>query len=131
MPTALKLELLAGELAVSRLDPDDAVPAWAADGPGLMSVTRTANELSLVSNAAAVPPGVVSTRDWRAFALVGTFDFALTGILVALLAPLADASVGIFAFSTYDTDYVMVRAGDVEPATAALRAAGHDVSIPG
>ena len=125
---ALQLELLPGELAVSRLDPGDPVPAWALDGPGLVSITRTPSELSLVTGAEAVPPGVVSAADWRAFALTGTFDFALTGILASLLVPLADAGVGIFAFSTYDTDYLMVREADLESAVAALRTAGHAVT---
>jgi hypothetical protein len=125
----LELRLLDDRLAVSRLGPQDAVPAWAAEATGLVSITRTADELSLVTRDDVVPAGVVRASGWRALALVGTFDFALTGILVALLAPLADAGIGIFAFSTFDTDYVMVREADVEPATAALRAAGHDVSV--
>jgi len=124
------LVLLDDDLAVSRLAPDAQIPSWASDAPGLLSITRTANELTLVTAVAAVPDGVVSTPGWRAFALEGIFDFALTGILLAVLAPLADAGIGIFAFSTYETDYVMVRQADVGPATAALRAAGHEVSLP-
>jgi len=116
---------------VSRLGPHDPVPAWAAQAPGLLSITRTGDELSLVTAQAAVPAGddVVSTPGWRAFALAGTFDFALTGILVSILEPLAAAGVGIFAFSTYDTDYVMVRDEDVDRAVATLRAAGHTVAV--
>ena len=126
---SLELTLLEDRLAVSRLAPDAAVPAWALEAAGVLSITRTASELSLVTAEAAVPEGVVSAPGWRAFALAGTFDFALTGILLAILAPLAEAGVGIFAFSTYDTDYVMVRERDVDGAVAALRAADHDVSV--
>jgi hypothetical protein len=123
------LTLLDDRLAVSRLDAREPVPDWASKAPGLLSITRTAHELSLVTAASAVPAGgdVVAAAGWRAFALEGTFDFALTGVLVAILAPLAQAGIGIFAFSTYDTDHVMVREDDVDRAAASLRAAGHTV----
>ncbi len=54
-------------------------------------------------------------------------DFALTGVLAAIATPLADAGVSIFAISTYDTDYVLVRAPDLTTATEALRSHGHTV----
>jgi hypothetical protein len=58
----------------------------------------------------------------------GPLDFALTGILLAIAAPLADAGVAIYALSTYDTDVVLVRADALETAADALTAAGHVVS---
>jgi hypothetical protein len=92
-----------------------------------VSVTRTPTELSAVCAADAVPAGTVSEGPWRMFAVRGPLDFGLTGVMASLASPLADAAVSMFAISTYDTDYVLVRAGDVERAAQAFRNAGHRV----
>jgi hypothetical protein len=88
---------------------------------------RTRAELSVVCAAARVPDGVRAERGWRALAVCGRLDLGLTGVLAGLLAPLAAAGVPIFAVSTYDTDYVLVREERLAEAVAALRAAGHTV----
>jgi hypothetical protein len=124
--TALSLRTLAGELAVCRL-PTDA-PAPAPGAGALWSVTRTADELSIVCPVADAPAGAEVEGGWRALKVAGPLDFALTGILAAIAAPLAEAGVSIFAVSTYDTDYVLVRDAALPAAAAALRRAGHDVS---
>ena len=121
----LKLTTLAGEFAVCRLAPDTAaIPAWATAGPWF-AITRTADELSIVCPAAQVPGEVRAETGWRMLRLTGPFPFELTGVLAAVLAPLAGAAIPIFALSTYDTDYVLVKAHDLARAVAALRAAGH------
>ena len=120
----LSLSVLPETLAVCRLGPDDAVPAWARAG-AFGAVTRTASELSIVCREASVPAAVTANRDWRAIAVDGTLDFALTGVLAALASPLAAAGVSIFAVSTYDTDYVLVKGDTLDRAVAALSAAGH------
>jgi hypothetical protein len=123
----LNLIALDGAFAVCRLAPDTAaIPAWATAGPWY-AVTRTADELSIVCPAAQVPGEVRAEHGWRMLRLTGPFPFELTGILAAVLAPLATAAIPIFALSTYDTDYVLVKAHDLGRAVAALRAAGHRV----
>lgn len=82
----------------------------------------------MVCEAGAVPSGVRVEAGWRALAVQGPLDFDLTGIIAALAAPLAAARISIFAVSTYDTDYVLVRDRDLERAVLALRGAGHSVS---
>lgn len=114
-------------LAVCRLDPGKPVPDW-AHGAGFSSITRTAQELSIVCAANAVPAGVVRESDWRAFQVEGPLSFNETGILAAIAAPLAAAEISIFAISTYDTDYVLVREADAGRATQVLTAAGHKVA---
>lgn len=109
-----------------RLEPGEGVPAWALGGE-FNSVTRTAGELSVVCAEGAAPAGTKCETGWRIFQVEGPLDFALTGILVAVAKPLADADVSIFAVSTYDTDYVMVKEENVEKAARALAAAGHSV----
>lgn len=120
----LALAILPERFAVCRLTAEAAIPGWAQTGP-FVSITRTADELSVVCLEAAVPAEIQCERSWRVIKLVGPFDFALVGILVAVAVPLAEASISIFALSTYDTDYVLVRKGQFERAVAVLQAAGH------
>jgi uncharacterized protein len=105
------------------------MPDWAVSG-GLTSVSWTAEETSVVCSTAVVPAGVQADTGWRAFVVAGSLDFSLTGILLAIAAPLAHAGVGIFAVSTYDTDYVLVKDSALGEAVAALRAVGHSVDLP-
>jgi hypothetical protein len=122
----LSLSVLPDRLAICRLPPDSAIPGPPAGG-GLWSVTRTADELSLVLPEAARHPDWQAETGWRAFRVDGTLDFSLTGVMASLADPLAAATVSLFVISTYDTDYVLVRERDLERATAALGAAGHTV----
>jgi len=121
----MKLIVLPEEFAVARLGPSDAIPAWAAQA--IFSATRTPDELSIVCAASHVPPQVRAERGWRCLRVAGTIDFAVTGVLASIAGPLAKAAVSIFAISTYDTDYVLVREHALPAAIAALTAAGHDV----
>jgi len=123
---ALALTLLEALLAVCRLDADAAVPAWATVGP-LFSVTRIADELSIICPEECVPVGVRCEKGWRAFKLEGPFEFSEVGILSAVAAPLAEAGVGIFAVSTFDTDYLLVKEESLDPAAHALLGRGHEV----
>src|SRR5512135_3713254 len=125
-PHLLRLSLLAGRLAVCRLAPDAAVPAWALVG-AFFSITRTADELSLVVDEGAVPISVARESGFRALKLEGPFPFSFTGVLASVLDPLAAARISIFAVSTFDTDYVLVRQEALAAALAALRAAHHKV----
>lgn len=91
-------------------------------------MTRTPYELSIVCEADAVPDEVQAERGWSAVAVQGPLDLNLTGILARLAAPLEAAGISIFAVSTYDTDYILVRDGDFERAIETLRKAGHTVT---
>jgi hypothetical protein len=93
-------------------------------------MTRTDEELSLVRGAEAVPNDARAERGWRALRIAGTIDFALTGVLAAVLSPLGEAGLSIFAVSTFDTDYILVREHALPAAIDVLRAAGHAVQAP-
>jgi hypothetical protein len=121
------LRPLDGELAVCRLPADAAAPPIPDSAP-LYSVTRTADELSIVCPAADAPSRAKVEGGWRALSVQGPLDFELTGILAALTQPLAAAGVPVFAISTYDTDYILVRYDDVDAAIDALRRVGHTVT---
>ena len=112
--------------AVCRLAPDAPVPVWAVGGP-FSSVTRTPDELSVVCAAAAVPPELPASRDWRALRVDGPLDLALVGVMAALAAPLAAAGVSIFPIATHDTDWILVPDPQLDRACDALARAGHEV----
>ncbi len=115
-------------LSVCRLPPDSKVPNWAHSG-AFTSITRTPDELSIVCDESAVLNEVTKTTGFRTFKLQGPFDFALTGILASVAGPLAEAGVAIFAISTYDTDWVLVREAQFGEAASVLEAAGHWVIL--
>ncbi|KAA0273050.1 MAG: ACT domain-containing protein [Acidobacteria bacterium] len=118
--------MLEGELAVIRLGTGDAVPEWARPGAGgLLSTTVTAAETSIVCRADDVPADACVSRGWRALAVAGPLDHALTGVLASIAAPLAEADVPVFAVSTFDTDYILVPVDRAGAAADALRGAGH------
>ena len=121
---ALTLCVLPGTYAVCRLDSGASVPEWATSGD-FFSVTRTADELSVVCEQSVVPEGVECEGDWRCLKVQGPLDFGLTGVLASLSLPLAEASISIFVISTYDTDYLMVKSADLERAIVELSMAGH------
>lgn len=127
-PTCLHLCLLDARVSVCRLDPSERIPGWTLSGGEFASVTRAGGEISVVCAEDAVPGGTTCESGWRIFQVEGPLDFALTGILVAVAQPLADAGVSIFAVSTYDTDYVLVKEQNVETAVRVLTAAGHRVT---
>jgi hypothetical protein len=116
--------------AVCRLGPAAADPGW-GEGGGLRSLTRSAEELSLVCVEAGLPANTgdaMLSRGWRCLRVAGSLDFSMVGVLSALASPLAAAGVSIFAVSTYDTDYLLVRADALAAAVAALEAAGQRVT---
>jgi RimJ/RimL family protein N-acetyltransferase len=116
-----------GVFAVCRLPADSPLPAWATAGD-LFSVTRTADELSVVCHQEAVPEGTQAEPGWRCVRVAGAMPFATVGVLAALVSPLARAGISVFAFSTFDTDYLMVKGERSADAVAALRAAGHTLA---
>ena len=113
-------------LAVVRLGPGADLPAWAVSGT-LFSVTATASETSLVCAQVGVPRKARHEGPFTAFSVQGPLDFALTGVLSALLAPLAEEEVPVFTVSTFDTDWILVPADRAERAADAWRRSGHDV----
>lgn len=114
------------EFAVCRLAADAAVPQWAPRS-ALFCVMRTSDELSVMCESKHVPSSVKCERGWSCLKLKGPFSFATTGVLASVVAPLAKADVSIFAVSTYETDYVLVKEKQMAQAVLVLRAAGHTV----
>jgi uncharacterized protein len=127
----LDLDLLPEEYAVCRLPAGSPVPGGLIQGPaagGVVSVTWTPDEVSIICRADRVPAEATVETPWRCFRVVGPLGVALTGILASLVGPLADARVNIVAFSTYDTDYLLVPAVRLTEAVAVLGRTGHRIT---
>ena len=122
----MTLSVLAERLAVCRLDPQAELPAWATAG-ALWSVTRTADELSVICEDQRVPADLCSERGWRALMVHGPFDFSEIGVLLPIVAVLARAEVSVLVISTFDTDYVLVGQDLLSTACAALQSAGYEL----
>jgi uncharacterized protein len=116
-------------LAVVRLGRGAKVPGWAAAST-LFSVTATNDETSIVCHAATVPAKARRHGPYVAFEVSGPLDLKLTGVLHALLAPLAEARIPVFTLSTFDTDWILVQAGRADDAEQAWTDAGHSVHPP-
>ncbi|GII24909.1 ACT domain-containing protein [Planosporangium mesophilum] len=127
----LHLELLREEYAVCRLPAGSPLPQSLlanTDRDQVVSVTWTPEEVSIMCPASCAPEGAAVETPWRCFRVAGPVNLALTGILASIVSPLADARVNIFAFSTFDTDYLLVPSVRLAEAVTALTAAGHRVS---
>ena len=120
------LEILPSLYAVSRLDSAASIPAW-ADGPGLVSISRTRSELSIVCQQERVPAEVVCSREWVALEFAGPFAFDETGIVASVVNPLAEVAIGVFVISTYDGDHLLVKQSDLTRVRATLTGVGHVV----
>jgi len=120
--------LLPDDYAVCRLEPGTALPSGLNGGNGVVSVTWTDQEISIICTADKAPAGGIVNTPWRCFRVNGPVNLALTGILASLVNPLADARVNVFAFSTHDTDYVLVPAVRLGEALGAFASAGHRVT---
>jgi hypothetical protein len=127
-PSTYTLQQFPETIAVVRLGPGAEVPEW-AESSSLFSITATATETSLVCANRSVPGKAQKAGPFTAFAVEGPLDFALTGVLAALLVPLAGAEISVFTISTYDTDWILVPVGEAEKAAEAWRQAGHTVAL--
>ena len=91
-------------------------------------IGKTDDEISLVCTTAKVPPDTADRNDgWRAFRIVGVLDFSLVGILSKITASLAKRGIGIFAVSTYNTDYILVKEENIDASLSVLKEDGYEV----
>jgi hypothetical protein len=125
----MKLKLLTNSYSVLRYAGDTPCPVDLNNPSELLSITRTHEEFSIVcprdQNLDAAP----NKREdgWSAFKVEGPLDFALTGILSSIAAPLADAKISIFALSTFDTDYILIKTTDIKKAEDVLTSSGFEI----
>lgn len=120
------LTLLPEQYAICRLEPGTPIPDWAMPSTAsFFTITQTMEELSIICPQQQVPEGVIAHTDWRCLKLHGPFDLDEPGILAALVTPLAQAGIAVFAEATYDTDYLLVN--KIEQAVQTLEQMGHRI----
>jgi len=122
----LTIEVLPERYAVCRLEPQAPLPRQVLEEP-FFAVVRTGEELSIVMPEARAVQGGEVEDGWRALKVLGPLDFSMIGVLSSIAAPLADAQISIFVFSTYETDYLMLKAPLLGKAVQVLRASGFAV----
>lgn len=132
----MKLVVLEGEFAVCRLAATAPPPSWVALSQPFYSITQTADELSIVCRQDVVPIDDSNNNDihqketdWKCLKVQGPLEFSMTGVLSSLASPLAAAGVSIFAMSTYDTDYLLVKSAALDQAIRVLRESGHEIVV--
>lgn len=116
------------KLIVASLPPGADVPEW-AESASLFAIVATATETTVVCAGRSAPKKVVKEGPFTAFAVEGPLDFALTGVLHQILAPLAEAQISVFTLSTYPTDWILVPIGMAEKAAEEWRRRGHQVTV--
>ncbi len=109
MTYKLVLKVLTESFGICRLDKGTPVPCWLTASESFYAVVVTADEISIVCQDNLIPDGCLSEKNYRALKVQGPLDFSLTGVLASLLSPLAEAGIAVFAISTYDTDYILVK----------------------
>lgn len=123
----MKLNILDSTFSVVKLPPTEIIPVWALNSE-VFSISRTDEELSIVCTTECLPLNEVFSdveNDWKCIKVEGVLDFSLTGILASLANPLAENNISIFAISTFNTDYLLVKSHSIEKAKVVLENDGH------
>lgn len=120
----LQLSLLPESYAIVGLPSLADVPVWATQGQ-FFSVTRTAEEISIVVEESRVPAGIQLQGGWRVIKVHGPFVLSEVGVLASLAGPLAAARISLFVISTFDTDYLLVSSENLDAAVSVLERTGH------
>jgi hypothetical protein len=124
----LHLTVLAQRVAICRLAPEEEIPSW-VQNVGLTALVRTPEEFSVVCEERSVPDHIKVEKGWRILRVQGPLEFSQVGVLAAIAMPLAHAGVSIFAISTFDTDYILLKEPSLVLAIDALQKAGHNVEV--
>lgn len=123
------LKTLSGQFSIHRFPPDHEIPPIVLT-TDFFTINRTPDELSIVCRASIPLPSTTSEPGWATIKIEGPLDFSLTGLLAELATALASAQISIFAVSTFDTDYILVKAGKLAQAQQTLEKAGFSFSPP-
>jgi hypothetical protein len=124
--TIMRMKLLSGKYGVCRLDKNELLPEWVKDSE-FFSITKTCDELSVVCSQDSIPDDIKCEKDWGILKVEGPLDFSLVGILAAISTILAGSGISIFAVSTYDTDYILVKEKDIDNAINILTSNRYEI----
>ena len=122
----LTMKLLKEKCGICRLDKTEVIPEWATNSD-FFSITKTSDELSIVCYQENIPNDIKCEKDWRILEVEGPLDFSLIGILASISTILSQSGISIFAISTYDTDYILIKEKDIANAIQSLVKERYDV----
>lgn len=120
----LQLSILENFFTIHRFPPNHVIPKQVYESE-FYSISKTEDELSIVCSSSTQLNAEKTEIDWSCIKVLGPLDFSLTGILADISAVLAEAEISIFAISTYDTDYILVKSEKLPGAKEALLASGY------
>ena len=120
----LVLSVLSETFTIHKLSSDVSIPEEILKC-NYYSISKTENELSLVCSELIEVQSLQSSKGWKCIKVKGPLDLNLTGILAGISDILTRGNISIFAISTFDTDYILVRTHDFSSATTKLRQAGY------
>lgn len=121
----MELRKLPYELTVCKVESAESIDLTS----NFLFIGKTEEEISIVCETSETPNATTAREDgWKGFVIRGVLDFSLIGILSGISTVLAQNGIGIFAISTYNTDYILVKAENFEPAESSLVTAGYDVT---
>jgi hypothetical protein len=116
----LNLSILEGLFTIHRFPPNNEIPKQVYKGQ-FYSISKTNEEISVVCSSSIILNSEKSETGWSCIKVIGPLDFSLTGILSDISAVLAKAKISIFAISTFDTDYLLVKSEKLQAAKKALK----------
>ncbi|MCP4114322.1 MAG: ACT domain-containing protein [Desulfobacteraceae bacterium] len=122
--TGLKLKLLDGDFSIHRFNESAEIPSKVFQS-GFFNINKSDEELSIVCPSSLELDSEQCNQDWSCIKVLGPLDFNLTGVLAKISGVLAEAQISIFALSTYDTDYILVKSVKAKDAVAVLEGAGY------
>lgn len=125
----LTLSVLEPLFAVCKIKGSQLLPEWATKGE-FWTISKTSDEVSIVCDQNFIPPEVTAEKNWRAIKVLGPLDFSLTGILSSIANPLAENKISIFAISTFDTDYILIKQSELNNAVNILSKSGFKILNP-
>jgi len=123
--TQLTFTVFEGDYSIHRLPPGSDLPVVPRE-TAFSSITRTDEEITVVCPGAIDLKSEHTEPGWSVLKVIGPLDFSLTGILAGISRVLSDTEISLFALSTWDTDYILIKSCDKEKAIKALTGAGHN-----
>lgn len=126
MSLSLKIRIVPGRYAVSRLSANAILPDW-LQGVGFKAVVYSEDETTLVCLEERVPCDVTSEGGWACLRTVGPFPFDAAGVVASLIAPLSNNAIGVFVVCTFDGEHVLIPHTRLDAAIEYLEAAGHSI----
>ncbi|MFW6022407.1 MAG: ACT domain-containing protein [Halanaerobiaceae bacterium] len=121
MNKELTLNVLEERSSICKMDNNSPIPMWVLKNRNFYSITKTSDELSIISLEKLVPEDVKQEKGWRALKIDGNLDFSLVGIVSSITGILAEMEISVFVMSTYNTDYIFIKEENMSRALETLR----------